>query len=59
MRRRKATVAGLAEDAMTALISQTVTGEMTALRDSMDRLIMGSPHPFVPVQPTQVTDHGP
>ena len=42
---------------MTALIQQTVGGEMTALRDSMDRLIMGSPHPLVPVQPTQVTEH--
>lgn len=46
-------LAGLAEDAMTAVISQTVTVEMTALRDSMDRLVMGSPHPLVPVQPTQ------
>jgi len=46
-------LAGLAEDAMTAVISQTITVEMTALRDSMDRLVMGSPHPLVPVQPTQ------
>eukprot|EP00435_Cladocopium_sp_Y103_P024050 s1268_g5.t2 len=46
-------LAGLTEDAMTALISETVTVEMTAMRDSMDRLVMGSPHPLVPVQPTQ------
>ena len=53
---QKAFCAGLVEDAMTAIISQNVNAEMTLLKDSMDRLVMGSPHPLVPVQPTQVNN---
>lgn len=43
---------------MTAVIASKVNSEPSSLRDSMDRLVMGSPSPFVPVQPTQETVMG-
>eukprot|EP00438_Fugacium_kawagutii_P019387 Skav219433 [mRNA] locus=scaffold1461:49247:50174:+ [translate_table: standard] len=48
-------LAGLTEDTLTAVIASKVNSEPSSLRDSMDRLVMGSPSPFVPVQPTQET----
>ena len=43
------------EDALSAIIlTENIDAALTSLRGSMDRLLMGAPNPYLPVQPTQV-----